>query len=59
MRWEFERSFNLLTISLEVCLPGALAASDLQELAKWVYTSSKLTLGEIADKLKAKILDIK
>ena len=40
--------------------PGALTASDMGELAKWVHLSSKLTLGDgIADKLKTKILAVK
>jgi len=40
--------------------PGALTASDMEELAKWVYTGAKLTLGDgIADKLKTKILAVK
>ncbi|KAB2948467.1 MAG: hypothetical protein MPEBLZ_01776 [Candidatus Methanoperedens nitroreducens] len=40
--------------------PGALTASDMEELAKWVYTGAKLTIGEgIADKLKTKILAVK
>jgi hypothetical protein len=40
--------------------PGALTTSDIDELSKWVYTSSKLTLGEdIAKKLKTNVLAIK
>lgn len=39
---------------------GALSSADLPELAKWVETSAKLTLGEgVATKLKTKILAIK
>lgn len=40
--------------------PGALTASDVEELAKWVYISSKLTLGEdIANKLKKNVQALK
>lgn len=40
--------------------PGALTSSDIEELARWVQISSKLTLGEdIANKLKAKVLSLK
>ena len=39
---------------------GALSNADIDELAKWVYTSSKLTLGDdVANKLKTKVLGLK
>lgn len=39
---------------------GALTASDMEELAKWVFVGSQLTLGDgIANKLKTKILAVK
>lgn len=39
---------------------GALSSADLAELAKWVETSAKLTLGaDVANKLKTKILAVK
>ncbi len=40
--------------------PGFLTTLDIEELAKWVYISSNLTLGEdIAKKLKKNVLAIK
>lgn len=40
--------------------PGALLSSDIAELAKWIQTSAKLTLGDdVANKLKEKVLALK
>ncbi|MFZ3058621.1 MAG: hypothetical protein WA102_02680 [Candidatus Methanoperedens sp.] len=40
--------------------PARLTNSDIEELAKWVQISSKLTLGDdIANKLKTKVLALK